>query len=93
VASDWLSEKPANLSMEQAAAVGVPYIAAWSALVQAANIQAGETALITGAAGAVGRAAIQIAHSKKAKVIGAGVSETASDADVFINTKNKDLTV
>jgi NADPH:quinone reductase-like Zn-dependent oxidoreductase len=52
VAADWLSEKPANLSMEQAAAVGVPYIAAWSALVQAANIQAGETVLITGVSGA-----------------------------------------
>lgn len=91
VASDWLSEKPANLSMEQAAAVGVPYLAAWSALVHAANIQAGETVLITGASGAVGRAATQIARWKKAKVIGADISDKASEADAFIDTRNKDL--
>jgi NADPH:quinone reductase-like Zn-dependent oxidoreductase len=62
VSSDALSEKPAQLSMEEASAVGVPYLAAWSGLVDAANIQAGETVLITGALGAVGRAATQIAH-------------------------------
>jgi hypothetical protein len=43
-----LSEKPSLLSMEEASAVGVPYLAAWSALVDAADIQAGETVLITG---------------------------------------------
>src|SRR5258707_11061966 len=36
VPSDWLSEKPHHLSMEQAASIGVPYITAWSALVDAA---------------------------------------------------------
>ncbi|MBN8943731.1 MAG: zinc-binding alcohol dehydrogenase family protein [Rhizobiales bacterium] len=91
VPSNWLSEKPAHLSMEQAAAVGVPYLAAWSALVQAGNLQAGETVLITGALGAVGRAATQIAHWKAAKVIGADISEGASDADVLIDTRDKDL--
>src|SRR3984885_54577 len=70
VSSDGLSEKPAQLSMEEASTVGVPYLAAWSGLVDAANIQAGETVLITGALGAVGRAATQIAHWKMAKVIG-----------------------
>src|SRR6266852_3705354 len=39
---DSLSEKPARLSMAEASAVGVPYLAAWSALA-AAEIQAGET--------------------------------------------------
>jgi NADPH:quinone reductase-like Zn-dependent oxidoreductase len=92
VPEDWLSEKPANLSMDQAAAVGVPYIAAWSALVVAGEIRAGETVLITGASGAVGRAATQIAHWKKARVIGADVKESPdSGADVFINTKINDL--
>jgi NADPH2:quinone reductase len=69
VASDWLSAKPAGLSMEQAASVGVPFITAWSALVTLGKIQAGETILIIGAAGAVGRAATQIALWKGAKVI------------------------
>ncbi len=66
---DWLSTKPGDLSMEQAASVGVPFITAWSALVTQGRIQAGETILIIGAAGAVGRAATQIAHWKGAKVI------------------------
>lgn len=91
VPSDWLSQKPANLTMEQASTAGVPYLAAWSALVDAAEIQAGETVLITGALGAVGRAATQIAHWKNAKVIGADRSDGPSGADAFINTTNKNL--
>jgi NADPH2:quinone reductase len=88
---DSLSEKPSHLSMEEASAVGVPYLAAWSALVAAAGIQAGETVLVTGALGAVGRAATQIAHWKKARVIGADVVSGASDADILVNTKQADL--
>jgi NADPH2:quinone reductase len=91
VGLDGLSEKPSQLSMEQASAVGVPYLAAWSALVHTAKIQAGETVLIIGALGAVGRAATQIAHWKKAKVIGAGISDEPSEADIFININAKDL--
>lgn len=91
VASDWLSEKPSKLSMAQAAAVGVPYVTAWSTLVKAANIQAGETVLITGTSGAVGRAATQVARWKKAKIIGADISDKTSEVDAFINTRNQDL--
>jgi NADPH2:quinone reductase len=91
VRSDGLSEKPERLSMEEASAVGVPYLAAWSGLVDAADIQAGETVLITGALGAVGRAATQIAHWKKAKVIGADISDKPSDVDNFVNTRAKDI--
>jgi len=93
VSSDRLSEKPALLSMEEASTVGIPYLAAWSGLVDAANILEGETVLITGALGAVGRAATQIAHWKKAKVIGADISDKPSDADVFVNTRAKELPV
>ena len=93
VGSDALSEKPSQLSMEEASTIGVPYLAAWSALIEAADVEAGETVLITGALGAVGRAATQIAHWKKAKVIGADISEKPSEADIFINTKAKDLSV
>jgi NADPH:quinone reductase len=87
---DGLSRKPAQLSMEEASTVGVPYLAAWSGPVDGANIQAGETVLITGALGAVGRAATQIAHWKKAKVIAADISDEPSDADVFIDIKAKE---
>lgn len=90
VPKSWLSKKPTNLSMQNAATVGVSYITAWSALVVAADIQAGQTVLITGATGAVGRAAIQIAHWKKAKVIGASRSEKTTEADIAINTTQAD---
>jgi NADPH:quinone reductase-like Zn-dependent oxidoreductase len=90
---DSLSEKPAHLSMSEAAAVGIAYLAAWSALVDAAEIRPGETLLVTGALGAVGQAAIQIAHWKGARVIGADILDGPSDADAFINAKSKDLTV
>jgi NADPH:quinone reductase-like Zn-dependent oxidoreductase len=88
---DSLCEKPPRLSMEEASSIGVPYIAAWSALVLAAEVKAAETALITGALGAVGRAAVQIAHWKGARVIGADISDRPSGADFFVNTKSKDL--
>lgn len=90
--SAWISRKPAQMSMEQAAAIGVPYLAAWSALITAGNIQAGETVLVTGVSGAVGRAATQIAHWKKARVIGASRSlDNPSGADVIIDTTKQDL--
>jgi NADPH2:quinone reductase len=68
---------PSNLSFEQAAGIGVAYITAWAALVNAAQIQAGETALILGATGAVGNAAARIAQQVGARVI--GTARKASD--------------
>jgi NADPH:quinone reductase-like Zn-dependent oxidoreductase len=91
IPATWLSEKPVSLSMEQAATVGVPFMTAWTALVHTADIQAGETVLITGAAGAVGRAATQIAHWKQAKVIGADIADVVAAVDVYIDTRTKDL--
>jgi NADPH:quinone reductase len=87
-----VAQKPAHLSMPEAAAVGVPYLTAWCALVVGGNIQAGETVLITGVSGAVGGAATQIAHWKKARVIGASRSlENPSGADAMIDTATQDL--
>jgi NADPH:quinone reductase-like Zn-dependent oxidoreductase len=77
--------------MEQAAAVGAPYVAAWCALVVAAHVQPDETVLVTGASGAVGRAATQIAHWKKARVIGADSADAAFGVDHFIDARNKDI--
>jgi NADPH:quinone reductase len=61
---------PRNLSFEQAAGIGVAYITAWAALVNAAKVQASETVLILGATGAVGSAAARIAHKVGTRVIG-----------------------
>jgi NADPH2:quinone reductase len=65
-----LSRKPANLSFEQAGAVGVNYVTAWIGLDYAA-LAAGETLLVIGATGGVGGAASVIAAGKGARVIAA----------------------
>ncbi len=81
-----LCRKPANLSMEEAAVIGVPFTTAWAALVRAAKVQAGETILIVGARGAVGQAATQIAKWQGARVIGADRgAEAIPGADAAID--------
>jgi NADPH:quinone reductase-like Zn-dependent oxidoreductase len=77
--------KPAALNMEQAAAAGTPYLTAWLCL-SAAAVQAGETVLVIGAAGAVGTAASQISRWLGAYVIGADRNDRAN-----INTTRSDL--
>ena len=87
-----LSLKPKSLSMAQAAAIGIPFITAWASVVSAAQIQAGETILIVGAAGAVGQAATQIANWKKAHVIGADTrSDSIPGTESVVNTTTEDL--
>jgi NADPH:quinone reductase-like Zn-dependent oxidoreductase len=91
VPHSWLAPKPANLSMGQAAASGVPFIIALAAVDSIGKIQAGETLLVTGAEGAVGRAATQIAHWRKARVIGVQRSSHPAGADDVIDTSTQDL--
>ncbi len=79
-----LSEKPASLSMAQASAVGVPYVTAYKAVAELANIQAGETVCLIGGSGSVGTAAAQIAKWRGARVIGTRRGrgrETAHDSE------------
>jgi NADPH:quinone reductase len=87
----WLSEKPSNLSLTDAALVGIPYLTAWQALVRAAKVVKDEWVLVTGARGSVGWAAIQIAHWRKALVIGVDRSAGPSAADVSINTQQSNV--
>jgi len=61
---------PARLSEAEAAAVPVNYLTALLALYRMANISAGETVLIHGAAGGVGVAATQLARLRRAIIIG-----------------------
>jgi NADPH:quinone reductase len=91
VPADWLSDKPPHLSMEEAAAIGVPFVVAWNGVVEKADVKSGETILITGALGGVGRAVTQIAQWKKARVIGADIVDRTSECDTYINTKTHDL--
>jgi len=70
--------KPSNLSVQQASAVGVPFVSAWVCLVNTAKLQPKETVVVIGARGAVGSATVQIARWRGAQVI--GVVRSASDA-------------
>src|SRR5262245_18952394 len=47
------------------------YLTAWYALIERARLQAGETVLVTGAAGGVGLACVELAHLLGARVIAA----------------------
>jgi len=92
VPDETLSVKPKTLSMAEAAAIGIPFITAWASLVDAAQVQPGETVLIIGAAGAVGQAATQIANWEQARVIGAGItSDLIPGAESVISTSTEDL--
>jgi NADPH2:quinone reductase len=86
----WLSAKPANLTLAQAATVGVPFVTAWAALMRAGTLQPGETLLVTGSSGAVGRAAIQIAKWQGARVIGVGNPAQRSQADLLLDARSPD---
>jgi len=61
--------RPAKLSAEEAATVGVPFVTAYSALITLAAIKSGDWVIVSGAAGAVGQAAIQLAQANGARVI------------------------
>ena len=63
-----VARKPTNLSMRQAAALPLSVITSWEALVDKANVHAGQNVLIHAGAGGVGHIAIQIARSFGAEV-------------------------
>jgi NADPH:quinone reductase len=67
--------KPASLTFEQAAAMGLVFPTAHYALVRRAAVQPGETVLVQGAAGGVGSAAVQIARALGARVLATVSSE------------------
>jgi NADPH:quinone reductase len=63
-------EKPARISMREAAGIGVPFVTAYEGLSRAGLPKRGDTVLVLGANGKVGQAAIQIATRRRARVIG-----------------------
>ena len=63
-----LARKPGNVSMREAASLPLVFITAWEGLVDRAHVQAGQTVLVQGGAGGVGRMAIQIARALGASV-------------------------
>ena len=67
---DQLVKKPANLTFEQAAAVGVSASTALQVLRDDAKVRPGQKVLINGASGGVGTFAVQIAKAFGAEVTG-----------------------
>jgi NADPH:quinone reductase-like Zn-dependent oxidoreductase len=61
--------KPKSLTMTEAAAVPLAALTAWQALVDTAQLHAGQTVLIHGGSGGVGSFAIQIAKARGARVL------------------------
>ena len=66
---------PDGFNHVDAAAFIMIYATSWHALVDRAQLKAGETVLVLGAAGGVGTAAIQIAKAAGARVIAAASSD------------------
>jgi NADPH:quinone reductase len=65
-----LVEKPASITIEEAAGIGVPFVTAQEGFRRSGMPKAGETVLILGLNGKVGQAAAQIATWQGANVIG-----------------------
>ncbi|HEX5230972.1 MAG TPA: zinc-binding alcohol dehydrogenase family protein [Bradyrhizobium sp.] len=70
VETDAVVEKPASLSWEQAAGLGVPFVTAIEGFRRAGMPKESETVLVMGVNGKVGQAAVQIATWRGARVIG-----------------------
>src|SRR5204863_10174504 len=67
--ADQLAPVPASASFQEAAGLVISAGTAYEALVDRGRLQAGETVLITAAAGGVGSAAVQIAVAVGARVV------------------------
>ncbi|MDO9060938.1 MAG: zinc-binding alcohol dehydrogenase family protein [Bradyrhizobium sp.] len=70
VESEAVVEKPRNISWEEAAGIGVPFVTAMEGFKRAGIPKSHETVLVMGVNGKVGQAAVQIASWHGARVIG-----------------------
>lgn len=89
VREDALSRKPANITMEQAAALPLVALTAWQVLVETARLKKGQKVFIHAGSGGVGSIAIQLA-----KHLGAFVATTTSTANVeWVKALGADLVI
>ena len=88
---------PQRMTFADGAAMGLVYLTAHFALVERGGLKAGESVLVTGAAGGVGLASVQLAKALGATVVAAVGSEEkaalarASGADHVVRTDVPDL--
>ena len=88
---------PRNINDTTAATLHLTYLTAWLGLHRRASIKAGDTVVITAAAGGVGSAAVQVARAAGATVIAivsdAGKAATVSGlgADIVVDRSSGDV--
>ena len=89
--------RPDGWSAEEAAGLPAVFLTAWYALVQCADVQAGQTVLVHSAAGGVGGALLQLAKIAGARAVGVvGAAHKveaarALGADAVIDKSSEDL--
>lgn len=97
VAAEHCFAMPDDLPMIDAAVLGLTYQTAWFALFDRARLQPGETVLVTGAAGGVGSATVQLAKAAGCRVLAAVSSDEKAafartlGADAIIDTRGTSL--
>jgi NADPH:quinone reductase-like Zn-dependent oxidoreductase len=84
--------RPQNVDADTAASVSVGALTAWQGIFDNGKLTSGQRILITGASGAVGSMAVQLAKAKGARVIGTGSGRNEEfvrglGADQFIDYK------
>ena len=91
------AHKPGTLSHEQAAALPLATLTAWEAMFERANLQDGETIIISAGAGGVGHIAVQLARARECRVITTASADESialarqCGAQVVINYKTEDV--
>lgn len=85
--AEMVSSKPTSLSHAEAASVPVVAVTAWQALFDHAQLKAGQTVVIHGAAGSVGAYAVQLARRASLQTIAtAGTDDVSFVRDLGANT-------
>ena len=84
-----VSMKPTSLTHIEAASVPVIAVTAWQALFDQAQLKAGQTVVIYGAAGNVGAYAVQLAHRAGVRVI----ATAATDDIAFVRNLGADTVI
>jgi len=99
LAEEWqVRVLPPLTSLEQGAALGVPYATAWLALFRRAAVRPGETVLVHGASGGVGLATVQLARAHGLHVIGTAGTDAGlaavreAGAHAVLNHRTPDYT-
>jgi NADPH2:quinone reductase len=97
VRADQCYPLPPRMTFVEAASLSLVYDTAWFALRERARLSPGETVLVLGASGGVGRAAVQLATAMDARVL-AGISRPeraaaarAAGADAVIDLSPENL--